>query len=446
MASNIKKGNNRFAAMLTSVVDQGRRFIKAQAPHEPLIERCKLLVSTRGEASGTALARDILDTYELLDAGEKIAFFTDLAERFDPDPDLIRKTAEAYAKSHSTTDFRRLLEASEPGRRELFRRLNQAPDGTASLVRIRADLLSLSKDHQTFARIDLDLELLLKAWFNRGFLDMVPIDWNTPANLLEKISHYEAVHEINSWEELRQRVEPPDRRCYAFFHPRMPDEPLIFVQVALTQEMPAKIGELLATDRQQIEPSKANTAVFYSISNCQLGLRGISFGNFLIKQVANDLRDELPQLKSFVTLSPAPGFRGWLDKNQDDDTLARQLVPQLQDRRWLEDSGLIEKLGQTMKTLAAEYFMHAKRKQNLPYDPVARFHLGNGAILERINIAGDLSARGLDDAYGLMVNYKYDLTKVEENHENYANTGAIVTSKAVSELAKQAERLRRAPA
>ena len=443
MIENAIKSNRAFGAMLSSIVEQGQRFIAPKPPHEPLIDRCKLLVSTRGEASGTALARDILDSYEALDDEGKRALFTGLADQFDTDPDRISQAALAYADSLDTKDYRRLLELSEPGRRELLRRLNQAPGGTAALVRMRADLFKYIKETPTLARIDLDFELLLKAWFNRGFLDMVPISWNTPANLLEKISRYEAVHEIDGWDELRRRVEPADRRCYAFFHPRMPDEPLIFVQVALTKEVPANIADLLAADREQITPAKATTAVFYSISNCQVGLRGISFGNFLIKQVANELSAELPQLKTFVTLSPVPGFRRWVESQRADNPLAQHVADIGQQENWVQNPDASRDLEPIMTALAGEYFLTAKGRQNSPYDPVARFHLGNGAILDRVNFAGDLSSRGLANAYGLMVNYRYDLGRVEENHEAFANDGTIVSAKAVTDLVKHAGRLRK---
>ena len=440
MMETERKSNRTFSAMLASIVEQGQRFVAPKPPHEPLIDRCKLLVSTRGEASGTALARDILDSYDALDDDGRRAFFTGLADQFDTDPDSISQAALAYADSLDTKDYRRLLELSEPGRRELLRRLNQAPDGTAALVRMRADLFKYIKETPALARIDLDFELLLKAWFNRGFLDMVPISWNTPANLLEKISRYEAVHEIDSWEELRRRVEPRDRRCYAFFHPRMPDEPLIFVQVALTKEVPGNISDLLAADREEVPPSKASTAVFYSISNCQVGLRGISFGNFLIKQVANELSAELPQIKTFVTLSPVPGFRRWVESQRADNPLAQQVDDMTIDDNWSENPTVLREVEPIMSALTGEYFLTAKGRNNAPYDPVARFHLGNGAILDRVNFAGDLSARGLGNAYGMMVNYRYDLGRVEENHEAFANDGIIVAAKAVTDLAKQASK------
>ena len=220
----------------------------------------------------------------------------------------------------------------------------------------------------------------------------------------------------------------------------MPDEPLIFVQVALTKEVPGNISDLLAADREEVPPSKASTAVFYSISNCQVGLRGISFGNFLIKQVANELSAELPQIKTFVTLSPVPGFRRWVESQRADNPLAQQVADMTTDYSWSHNPTVLREIEPIMSALTGEYFLMAKGRNNVPYDPVARFHLGNGAILDRVNFAGDLSARGLGNAYGMMVNYRYDLGRVEENHEAFANDGTIVAAKAVTDLAKQASK------
>src|SRR4029077_3303523 len=270
--------------------------------------------SGRGEASGTAMAREVLDRYQDLDAAGRRAFFTALVRDFGPDRERLARTVEKWRTQPSDEDASELHFASEPRRQELIRRLNRAPGGTGDLVNMRADLLGMTNGHTDLAALDRDAAHLLSSWFNRGFLVLRRIDWSTPANILEKIIRYEAVHEISDWDDLRRRIDPVDRRCYAFFHPAMVDEPLIFVEVALTETTPGAIAPLLAVDRQHLPIERARTAVFYSISNTQRGLGGISFGSFLIKQVVEELRRELPKLDTFVTLSPVPGFMQWVKK------------------------------------------------------------------------------------------------------------------------------------
>jgi malonyl-CoA decarboxylase len=306
------------------------------------------------------------------------------------------------------------------------------------------------RDEPEFARIDADFRQLLGSWFNRGFLVLRPIDWNTPAAILEKITAYEAVHEIDSWEELRRRVDPEDRRCFAFFHPSMPDEPLVFVEVALTRAVPGSIQAVLAPERDRVAPSQATTAVFYSISNCQAGLKGVSFGAFLIKQVAEDLAQALPKLETFVTLSPAPGFSRWLaDEARRDPDLpaARAMVlasAAATDNDWRNDPKRATDLEALLLPLAARYFLDAKQPDKSgngqPPDPVARFHLGNGATLLDIHWLGDTSGKGLSQSFGIMVNYLYDLDKIEENHEAYATTGKVSASRKVRNLAATARK------
>jgi malonyl-CoA decarboxylase len=320
----------------------------------------------------------------------------------------------------------------------LFRRLNRAPGGTSALVALRADLLGLMKGHKDFATLDRDVVHLLSSWFNRGFLVLRRIDWQTPANILEQIIRYEAVHEIRDWDDLRRRIDPIDRRCYAFFHPALVDEPLIFVEVALTEQIPGAIAPLLAKDRQLVPVERARTAVFYSISNTQRGLGGISFGSFLIKQVVEELRRELPKLENFVTLSPVPGFMQWLKQTPDlpvsDEE--RPLLDHLNSPGWAEESELTAQLRTVLEPLAAYYFLKAKTSKGRLIDSVARFHLGNGARLERIDWLGDLSPKGLRESAGIMVNYLYRLDDIEKNHEAYANQGEIAASSAVKKLLK----------
>jgi malonyl-CoA decarboxylase len=278
----------------------------------------------------------------------------------------------------------------------------------------------------------------LSSWFNRGFLVLRRIDWSTPANILEKIIRYEAVHEIRDWDDLRRRIDPVDRRCYAFFHPALVDEPLIFVEVALTEAIPGAIAPLLAEDRQPVAVERARVAVFYSISNTQRGLGGISFGSFLIKQVVEELRRELPKLEDFVTLSPVPGFMSWL-KTAGDLPISdeeRPLLGHLDEPDWWKNAELEGQLRSVIEPLAAHYFLKARTSKGRLIDSVARFHLGNGARLERINWLGDTSAKGQRESAGIMVNYLYRLEDIEKNHEAYANDGTVVASNAVKKLLK----------
>lgn len=310
-----------FTDMLQSITDHGRQLLFSgsrntqAAAKADLHTLCEMLLSSRGEASGMALAAEILDRWEALDSVGAQAFLQMLHEGFGPDVSKLDQAIERYRTDKSSTAVIALHQAAEPRRQELLRRLNHAPNGTAKLVRMRQQLLASQDRSEAYRALDADFTHLFGSWFNRGFLTLRPIDWSTPANILEKIIQYEAVHEIASWEELRRRLAPADRRCFAFFHPRLADEPLVFVEVALTRSVPKAIADVLDEEREQINADEATTAVFYSISNCQDGLRGISFGNFLIKQVVEDLRKDLPGLKNFVTLSPAPGFARWLAKH-----------------------------------------------------------------------------------------------------------------------------------
>src|SRR5271169_464785 len=315
--------NAFFTDLLSTISERGRTLLRRAAPSDAkqdaseLVELCEALLSGRGEASGTAMARELLDRYHDLDADGQRSFFEALARDFGPDQDKVAKAIEAWRAHPGDGNGGQLHFASEPRRQELIRRLNRAPGGTSELVKIRADLLDQMKGHKDLAALDRDVVHLLSSWFNRGFLVLRKIDWSTPANILEQIIRYEAVHEIRDWNDLRRRIDPVDRRCYAFFHPALIDEPLIFVEVALTESIPGAIAPLLAADRQPVPVDRARTAVFYSISNTQRGLAGISFGSFLIKQVAEELQRELPKLDNFVTLSPVPGFMKWLKQADD---------------------------------------------------------------------------------------------------------------------------------
>ena len=436
--------NAFFSDLLASISERGRTLLRrggssdAKQDASDLIELCEALLSGRGEASGTAMAREVLDRYRHLDKAGRVTFFEALARNYGPDREKLAQAIEAWRAQPSDDDASDLHFASEPRRQELFRRLNRAPGGTSELVALRADLLGLMKGHKDFATLDRDVVHLLSSWFNRGFLVLRRIDWQTPANILEQIIRYEAVHEIRDWDDLRRRIDPVDRRCYAFFHPALVDEPLIFVEVALTEQIPGAIAPLLAEDRQLVPIERARTAVFYSISNTQRGLGGISFGSFLIKQVVEELRRELPKLENFVTLSPVPGFVQWL-KQADDVPVSdeeRALLAHLDEPDWFDNADLVSQLRAVLEPLAAFYFLKARTAKGRLIDSVARFHLGNGARLERIDWLGDLSPKGLRESAGIMVNYLYRLEDIEKNHEAYANQDEIAASGAVKKLLK----------
>lgn len=442
-----------FGELLQSITERGRALIdRRREPtglvrSEGIAELCEQLLSIRGEASGVALAREILSRYAELKTGPRIAFFEMLLSRFGPDPTRIEAAIEAWERDPSDTTANDVHKASEPRRQELFRRLNLAPFGTVALVRMREQLLTAMVRRPELAPIDNDFRHLFAAWFNRGFLVLRRIDWSTPAAILEKIILYEAVHQIRDWNDLRARIDPPDRRCYAFFHPALVDDPLIFVQVALTREIPAAITPILDVQRVPLDPDRATTAVFYSISNCQRGLAGVTFGNFLIKQVVAEISRDFPRLSTFVTLSPSPNFAQWLKAERAaSDSLAvpeadRAILARLDEEGWWTDETALGELREPMLRAAATYYMTARDRRGFPIDPVARFHLGNGARLERLNWPADLSARGRDQSYGLMVNYLYDLGDIEKNHEAFAENRAVIAAHGVRKLARPARAL-----
>lgn len=378
------------------------------------------LIGAKGEVSGLSTARQILAQYAASDDGEKLAFFQHLADGLSIQPAALREALERYEQGQSKQTYRALMYAAEPPRQELIRRLNQVHGATKALVSMRADLLRLGRGNAALEALDLDFRHLFASWFNRGFLVLRPINWQSPAHILEKIIAYEAVHAIDSWEDLRRRLEPADRRCFAFFHPAMPDEPLIFVEVALTKGVPGSIQALLSPERAEIEAEDADTAVFYSISNCQDGLASISFGNSLIKQVAADLSLDLPGLSTFVTLSPIPGLMAWL-------------TAEAYDVDGLEPADLL--------ALAAKYLIDAKRRDGMPLDPVARFHLGNGALVHKVHGGADLSDKGLRQSAGVMVNYLYDLDSVSLNHERFSAAKDVAASPEIQQQSAAASKI-----
>jgi len=433
-----------FSDMLQTIADRGRALIQRREPARKrsvdLVELCEDLLSGRGEASGVALARDILARYGTLTIGPRIAFFEALESTFGHDRARIASAVATWEQSPSAENAAELHRATEPKRLELFRRLNLAPGGTAALVRMREQLMDAMDHREDLAAIDRDFVHLFSSWFNRGFLVLRRIDWSTPAVILQKIIRYEAVHEIQDWDDLRRRIDLPDRRCYAFFHPALVDDPLIFVEVALTREIPSAIAPILADKRDVVEPERATTAVFYSITNCQRGLAGVSFGNFLIKQVVEEASREVPRVSTFVTLSPAPNFAAWLKRERgqpasmavdEDDRVA---LAALDNPDWWRVPEIAERVREPLLRAAAWYYVRARNGRGLPFDPVARFHLGNGARLEQLDWLGDTSERALLQSYGLMVNYLYELENIEKNHEAYAQQRIVVAAKSVTRL------------
>ena len=432
-----------FQELLSGIADRGRALIDLSiGGHggESIEELSRALMSSRGEAAGVALARRILDAYAALRSEQRLAFFQFLQEAFTPDPQRVQEAAQAYLNDPGAGTLWSLTQSVEPPMQEFLRRLNLAPGATAEIVAMRTDLLQFMREHPELETVDANFRHLLGSWFNRGFLVLQRIAWSTPANILEKIIRYEAVHQIKDWSDLRRRLDPRDRRCYAFFHPSMIDDPLIFVQIALTDRNPGSIQELLSEESKMDGGPEPSTAVFYSISNCQKGLSGISFGNFLIKQVAGDLQKEMPSLRTFVTLSPLPGFRRWLERalagHELDylDAGQREALEIAENDHWWSDEERAEALRPVLLAACAHYLLLAKTSSGMPADPVARFHLGNGARLERINWLGDVSDKGMRESFGLMVNYQYVLKDVERNHEALVNQGAIAASKSARGL------------
>ena len=401
-----------FADLVSTVFERRyRSAISKDAVGRSIEDLAQDLLGSHGEVSGSTLARLILDRFVEMNTDEKQAFFEFMTHALDIDAQAVRDTLQTYQDAPSKQSYRAFTKASEPARQELARRLNQVPGATGQLVEMRKDLLRFLRDNPTLEPLDVDFQHLFSSWFNRGFLVLRPINWSSPAEILEKIIEYEAVHAIDSWDDLRRRLQPSDRRCFGFFHPAMAGEPPIFVEVALTKGIPNSVQDLLADGRDPIDAEDADTAVFYSISNCQAGLAGISFGNSLIKQVAADLSRDLPSLEHFVTLSPIPGLNKWLKASEP-----------------LISPDVCE------QALAAHYLLEAKRPDGMPLDPVARFHLGNGAMVHAVHAGADVSENGMAQSNGAMVNYLYDLSKVTTNHEQFVAEKIVIASPDVRTL------------
>lgn len=422
---------------LSSVLDVGRELLDRRRASQPaavsavanLIALCSDLLEHRGEASGLALASEIATGYQNLPAAERPDFFSGLASEFDVDSAAVLAALENYRQDDRIENLWAINHAAEAPRQKLFRRINMAPEGTRTLVAMRGHLLQMLRSNPQLRGVDSDLKHLFISWFNKGFLELRRVDWSSPANVLERIIQYEAVHEINGWDDLRSRLRE-DRRCFAFFHPALDNDPLVFVEIALTDSIPQALPPLLLQERAVPQGKRVNTVVFYSISNCHPGLAGITFGNFLIKSVVEELKKEIPTLKHFVTLSPVPGFRKWLLGSDLEGLVPDQLI----DRVKGPVGNVVDtQVYEAQLKLCAHYLLNVKSGR-MPRDAVARFHLGNGAQLYGIHGGADLSPKGREQSAGIMVNYLYDLPKIEVNHEALFDQGKIAVSKAVSKL------------
>lgn len=426
--------------LIRSVVHPSDR-TRAEHKARKAIVVCRALVSERGEVSGAALAREALAAIEQLPAPALEAFFDMLVSEFSPDPQQVAAAAQAYREQPTQDNLIRLQHVVEPPRQELFRRLNMAPGGTAALVQMRRRILVEFKTHPEWRGIDADLAHLFSSWFNRGFLTLARVDWHTPAIVLEKLIRYEAVHEIQGWRDLHRRLEA-DRRCFAFFHPALPDEPLIFIEVALTRGIAAAVQPLLELNSPILDPQTADSAIFYSITNCQDGLRGVSFGNLLIKQVVGELQREFPRIKRFATLSPVPGLCRWLGSVADElassqaGANALEALKQLQNPDWFKRGETAEQVKTWLMPLCAYYLAHATQEGE-PIDAVARFHLGNGARMEHLDWLADVSKAGMRRSAGIMVNYLYRLDDVETNHEAYVREHRVAASSQIRKLVRE---------
>ena len=413
-----------FQNILSSVMKSTKRFNRFGLKsfgnlHNDINKAVESVMSTSGEVSSIVYAEHLLNLIEKQDDKSLIKFLKNLLLNYDINTKKLLKDVKIYSSEKNEQNLKKIRSSSEPKWIELFRRLNSTTNGTFRLVKLRERIRSLKEpDLKTF---DSGLLNLFKYWFNPSFLVLEKIDWETPAYILEKIIEYEAVHEINSWDDLRARLAPSDRQCFAFFHPLIPNDPLIFVEVALCEDIPKSIEEIIKIDRTEIDIEDANTAIFYSISNCHNGLLGISFGNFLIKKVAKNLKRELPELNQFQTLSPLPGLMKWMEE------YAPITFERCSDKNCSND----ELMKQTVR-----YLTESNRSDGMPNDPVARFHIGNGASLERVNLNADLSSKGLSQSYGIMANYLYDLDVVEENHELFFKNKIVQTSNLIKSIKK----------
>ena len=428
-----ESGLTGLSGLLHSVISAGRDILARrrqnalEAPSSDLLAKSKQLIHHRGEASGLALACEVVADYQTLDRANRRLFFEALAGDFSADSDSVVSAAECYKLDPSEANLAVLSRAAEAPRIKLFRRMNMAPEATPVLVKMRGAMIQELSDIPQLKAVETDLKHQFISWFNRGFLELRVIDWNTPASILERIIHYESVHAIQGWDDLRARLSG-NRMCFAFFHPAMPDDPLVFVEVALTEGIPDAIGPLINKTQESDEVGAPDTVVFYSISNCHPGLAGVSFGNFLIKQVVEEVGKRYSKMKRYVTLSPIPGFCRWLATQESGIDLDEMRSMAKTDTAKTADARRDELL------VSCAHYLVKERRNQLALDPVARFHLGNGASLHAIHWAADISDKGLEQSAGLMVNYLYDLRSIEENHDSYFDQGEIATSREVARL------------
>jgi malonyl-CoA decarboxylase len=428
----------RFAKNIVgSIADAGEKFLDSRrlrgTSMQTLLKLCEDLISHKGVASGIALAREVVSRYGALSEKEKLTFFRELQRRTGPNLSVISKAAAEFSKNPTESSLDTLSKIIRSNRLKLFSRMNMAPKGTQAIVAMREDLLGFIPLHPELKSIDNDLRVLLTTWFNPGFLTLKKIDWDTEASVLEKIIQYEAVHYIASWNDLKKRLLL-NRKCFAYFHPALEDEPLIFVEVALTRGISSSIQAIIS-EGNDIN-TDGNTAIFYSINNCQKGLTKIPLGNFLIKMVVTQLAAEVPSVKTYSTLSPIPGFADWLrnelksGKSKTISSNEQKILKMIEDSNWFNDKKKCGELKKPLIKACANYLVSVKRNDK-PLNAVARFHFGNGAQLYRINWMGNTSDHGIEESLGLMVNYLYDLKQIESNHEAYVQRGKLAVSKSV---------------
>ena len=427
--------------IISSIADVGQKLFKKSVVKkndlESIISLCDDLISNKGAAFGITVARDITDLYHTLSPDNKLLFFKKINEKFKPDHNKVNSAIETYKREQNDKNLFKLFVISEGQRRELFRRMNMSPNGISTIVSLREDLLQILNDNKDLKPLDDDLRELFKSWFNPGFLKLTKITWDTKAAVLEKIIKYERVHKIKDMNELKRRLGE-DRRFFSYFHPALDDEPIIFVQVALTNGLGKSIQEIMKPTTGN--EKKYNTATFYSISNCQEGLTRVTLGNFLIKRVVYEIQEELPNIKNFGTLSPIPGFRDWfttLDEGVIQNILGKipySTVSFLRSSSLKVGDGRIVSNKKAIIKLVAHYLMNEKNKKDLPINDVCRFHLGNGAIIEDIVINANVSEVGFNRSFGVMVNYLYELKNIEKNHEDYVNNKNIIISDKLKKL------------
>lgn len=400
---NSKKASSRFL------------FKKNKKPSD-IYHSIDTIIKSKNNIAITQISRDFFHSVKELNDHEFKELMVHLKKDRDIDLQAIKSATLAYDNENTEDNYINLQKSTISERKILFRKLNSFGESTIHLVKLRERIIKNTSISQDYRKIDNDLKMLFIDWFNRGFLVLKPIDWNTPASILEKIIKYESVHQINSWKELRDRIDSADRRCYAFFHPAMGNEPLIFVEVALTRDIPNNINQILNTERKSDRINTLNKAIFYSISNCQRGLDGISFGNYLIKDVVKFIQSELPAIKEFFTLSPVPDFMKWMKSNSND------LYKNINNHPNAETLIKYEKL---LNDLVREYLLTSDRSDKRPNDPVTRFHVGNGASMHQINFLADTSKNAIKYGSSFMVNYKYDANNIKDNQKKYATDNKV---------------------